>query len=261
MSGIFISYRREESEGYAGRLRDRLVQEFGQEHVFMDVDTIEPGVDFIDVVEKAVAAVDVLLCVIGKKWLTIEDKDGNRRLENPTDLVRLEVAAALKRNIRVIPVLVWGATMPSANELPSDLSTLTRRNAVELHHTGFHAGVNRLVDTVKKQMGDLVDDAENQDSDEKGISGAPDLNGTWGTGNSTVLFTGVYPNYDYVEYDLQGQAVGQGRAVIQGNVVRSQGFNPIMGQYAGQFQLSGNMMMGNLANPFGNTVPVRLVRQ
>ena len=100
MSGIFISYRRGETGPYAGRLYDRLVQEFGQDQVFMDIGTVDLGVDFVNAIEKAVAAVDVLICVIGTEWLTITDETGNRRLDDPRDFIRLEVASALKRDIR-----------------------------------------------------------------------------------------------------------------------------------------------------------------
>jgi len=109
MSGVFISYRREETAAYAGRIRDRLVQEFGQDQIFMDIDTIELGVDFTKVIDEAVAEVDVLLCIIGRNWLTIEDGNGKPRIDDPTDFVHLEIANAIKRDIRVIPILVKNA--------------------------------------------------------------------------------------------------------------------------------------------------------
>jgi hypothetical protein len=114
VSGIFISYRREETAPYARRLRDRLVQEFGQDQVFMGIDAIALGVDFVKAIEEAVAAVDVLICVMGPEWSTITDESGKRRLDDPNDFIRLEVATALKRDIQVIPVLVKRATLPSA---------------------------------------------------------------------------------------------------------------------------------------------------
>jgi hypothetical protein len=106
MSRIFISYRREDSGASAGRLHDRLREHFGRDNVFMDIDTIEPGLDFTDVIERTVASCDVLIALIGRQWLTSTDAAGQRRLDNPEDFVRLEIAAALKRNIRVIPALV-----------------------------------------------------------------------------------------------------------------------------------------------------------
>ena len=106
MSGIFISYRREDTSPEAGRLYDRLAGHFGKDQVFMDIDTIRPGVDFVEVINDSVASCEVLIAVVGKQWLTSTDEAGNRRLDDPEDWIRLEIAAALGRNIRVIPTLV-----------------------------------------------------------------------------------------------------------------------------------------------------------
>jgi hypothetical protein len=141
---IFISYRREQTSGLAGRLFDRLADRFDETRVFMDVDSIEPGVDFADVITRAVASCDVLLAVIGPGWLTASDEAGQRRLEDPDDLVRLEVEAALARDVRVIPVLVEGAVMPRRKDLPENLATLARRNAFILRHETFRADAARL---------------------------------------------------------------------------------------------------------------------
>jgi TIR domain len=112
---VFISYRRQESSGLAGRLYDRLAARFGDDRVFMDVDTIALGVDFAEVISQVVSSCEVLLAVIGPRWLTVTDEDGRRRLDDPDDLVRLEIAAALKRDIRVIPVLSRGHRFPAAS--------------------------------------------------------------------------------------------------------------------------------------------------
>jgi len=106
MPGIFISYRREDTAGHAGRLFDRLTQHFGKGRIFMDVSDIEPGTDFVEAIDKAVGSCDILIVVIGREWLTCADPGGHRRLDDPNDFIRLEAATALKRNIRVIPVLV-----------------------------------------------------------------------------------------------------------------------------------------------------------
>ena len=127
---VFISYRRQESSGLAGRLYDRLAARFGDDQVFMDVDTIALGVDFAEVITQAVSTCEVLLAVIGPRWLTATDEDGRRRLDDPDDLVRLEIAAALERDIRVIPILVEGAVMPRRQQLPEALAGLARRNAL-----------------------------------------------------------------------------------------------------------------------------------
>jgi hypothetical protein len=151
--GIFISYRRAESAGYAGRIADAFTEHFGEDRVFRDIDSIEPGLDFAEALERAVGSCEVLLAVIGNNWVTAADAAGHKRLENPDDYVRMEIAAALKRNIRVIPVLVQGASMPSADELPDDLAPLARRNAFELHDASWRGEVERLITTLDKVLG------------------------------------------------------------------------------------------------------------
>src|SRR5258708_3801751 len=121
MPGIFISYRREDSAPYAGRLYDWIVQRFGKERIFMDIDTLQPGDDFVDVVEEKVGACDALIALIGKDWLRCLDDEGKRRLDNPEDFVRLEIVSALNRNVRVIPVLLDGTRMPRSHDLPEPL--------------------------------------------------------------------------------------------------------------------------------------------
>jgi hypothetical protein len=146
---VFISYRRQESSGLAGRLYDRLAARFGDDQVFMDVDTIALGVDFADVITQAVSTCEVLLAVIGPRWLTATDEDGQRRLDDPDDIVRLEVAAALERDVRVIPILVDGAMMPRRQELPEALAGLARRNALILRHESFGSDAERLLEEVE----------------------------------------------------------------------------------------------------------------
>jgi hypothetical protein len=150
LSGIFISYRREDSGGHAGRLFDRLRSHFGNDRVFMDVTRIEPGEDFVEAIDRAVGSCDVLLAVIGRQWLTCTDETGRRRLDNPNDLLRLETATALKRNVRVVPVLTQGAKTPSTEVLPEDLKRLTRRQAVELRDTRWDADIADLIKVLEK---------------------------------------------------------------------------------------------------------------
>ncbi|MGC2577178.1 MAG: toll/interleukin-1 receptor domain-containing protein, partial [Terrimicrobiaceae bacterium] len=109
---IFINYRRDDSSASAGRIYDRLNSHFASNHILMDVDNLDPGVDFVDAIEESVGSCDVLIAVIGKHWLISSDEEGRRRLDNPEDFVRIEIATALKRGVRVIPVLVDGALMP-----------------------------------------------------------------------------------------------------------------------------------------------------
>jgi TIR domain-containing protein len=147
-ANIFINYRREDSAGHAGRLFDGLSSHFAG-RLFMDVDTLEPGVDFVEAIEKAVGSCEALIVVIGREWLTIEDRAGRRRLDDPGDFVRLEVESALARRIRVIPVLVQDTPMPRAEELPASLAPLARRNAIELSDARWAYDVDRLARTIQ----------------------------------------------------------------------------------------------------------------
>src|SRR5215831_15533544 len=115
MAKVFISYRREDSAGHAGRIKDRLEHELGRGLVFIDVDRIPLGTNFVTALRDEVAQCDVLLAVIGPSWLEMRDEDGTRRLDNPTDLVRIEIAAALQREISIIPILLDGARVPKAD--------------------------------------------------------------------------------------------------------------------------------------------------
>jgi hypothetical protein len=141
---VFISYRREETAYPAGWLYDRLDDHFGGGQVFKDVDSIPLGDDFMEAITRAVGSCDVLLALIGDRWVGITDERGQRRLDDPDDFVRLEIEAALARNVRVIPVLVDGARMPRADELPDSLTTLVRRQALELSPSRFESDTDRL---------------------------------------------------------------------------------------------------------------------
>ena len=129
---IFLSYRRDDASTYAARLYDSLSDRFGQKRVFMDIDSLEIGKDYAVAIKETVARCDVLLALIGLYWLTAADDEGNRRLENPEDLVRLEVESALARNVRVVPVLVDDARMPKGEQLPGELVGLIRRTGIKL---------------------------------------------------------------------------------------------------------------------------------
>jgi TIR domain len=142
---IFISYRREETAYPAGWLYDRLADRYGGGQVFKDVDSIQLGDDFVEVLTRAVGSCDVLLALIGDEWLTVTDEHGRRRLDDPDDFVRLEIEAALSRNVRVIPILVGEARMPRAEELPGSLAGLVRRQALELSPARFDFDTGRLL--------------------------------------------------------------------------------------------------------------------
>jgi hypothetical protein len=149
---IFISYRRDETDFPASWLYERLVAHFGPDQVFKDVDSIELGDDFAEVIADAVGACDVLLVLIGAQWLAITDEAGRRRLENSDDFVRLEVEAALQRKVRIIPILVGTARMPHADQLPASLGKLVHRQALELDPNRFEADTRRLVRVVEKTL-------------------------------------------------------------------------------------------------------------
>lgn len=142
---IFVCYRHEDSWAYAGWLADALTRQFGKKRVFRDLDC-QRGVDFRDQVDEAIASCVVLLAVIGPRWLRAQDESGRRRIDHPCDLVALEIATALKRGIRVIPVLVGGGRMPREGDLPEQLAELAYRTAIELSDTGWGHQISGLVD-------------------------------------------------------------------------------------------------------------------
>ena len=149
---IFINYRRGDDPGHTGRLFDRLLDVFERERLFLDVDDIAPGVDFIRVLDERLTECDVVLAVIGKGWIDARDATGARRLDDPHDFVRIEIAAALSQGKRVIPVLVGEAQMPRPDELPESLRPLARRNAVRLTHEQFHADVQGLIKAIQQAL-------------------------------------------------------------------------------------------------------------
>ena len=151
MARVFISYRREDSAASAGRIQDRLERELGRDFLFIDVDGIPLGVNFVKVLRQEVAQCGVLLAVIGPNWLDVRDEDGTRRLDNPTDFVRIEISAALQREIPVIPILLDGTRVPKANQLPEDLQELALRNGLNVRHASFHADLDKLIWELKKQ--------------------------------------------------------------------------------------------------------------
>ena len=117
---IFLNYRRDDSEGYVGRLYDHLTDRFPG-RVFRDVTGLRPGEDFVSALDREGVSCQVLLAVIGRRWVSSTDSKGRRRLEDPADILRSEIVHALQRNVLVVPVLVGGATMPDAEDLPADL--------------------------------------------------------------------------------------------------------------------------------------------
>ena len=150
--GIFISYRRADAGPYARLLQVELAERFPEARVFMDVDSIEAGLDFVEVIRDAVGSCHVMVVVIGQQWVTLTDEEGGRRLDDPGDYVRLEVRTALRRGVRVIPVLVDGAKPVSQRQLPDDLRKLARLNALEVSCDRYRYDADRLAGLIDRAL-------------------------------------------------------------------------------------------------------------
>ena len=150
-SRIFISYRREDSSGHVLALLPALRGHFGADRIFKDTDNIPPGADFLKFIKSELESCSVLLAIIGREWLNIQDpRLKTRRLDNPDDFLRVEVSSALKNErIRVIPVLIERAAMPGAQDLPSDLPELAFRNAIELSDVRWDSDIRLLIDAIE----------------------------------------------------------------------------------------------------------------
>ncbi len=229
---IFISYRRDDSAGYTRALYDRLVRQFSKERVFMDLDAIEPGIPFDESIQRALDQCEVLLVVIGKRWM---DKQGvvAPRINDPEDFVRFEIAAALSRNIRVIPVLLDGASMPIEEELPEPLRALARHNALEVSNSRFDADIETLIGVIRTVVDDTGESVTLSADVAKNTSGLidqnlrPDINGDW-----TTDVTYDWPNARYVEkFDFRGEGaevhgtasfLGVKRGILEGSVKKDE---------------------------------------
>jgi TIR domain len=151
VSKVFISYRREDAAGYAQAIYGQLEHHLPRDQIFMDVDTVEPGIDFVSRIVQGVSESDVLIALIGKRWKG-ERENAAPRIHDPEDFVHLEIVAALSRDIRVIPVLVDGASMPRLEELPLSLQPLVRRHALELSNTRFRFDLERVSQAVQRAL-------------------------------------------------------------------------------------------------------------
>ena len=143
---VFLSYRRADSRGYAPLVRDRLISAMGKQNVFMDTSSLHDGENFVTALDQAIKSADVVLVMIGPEWLDIRDENGDRRLDDPQDFVLREVELALQQSIRVIPVLVGGARMPSEAELPETIRMLAWRHARELDDGHWDYDCDRLIE-------------------------------------------------------------------------------------------------------------------
>ena len=165
---IFISYRANDTAGETGKLVDSLKQYFFEEQIFVDIDKIEPGVDFTEAIAKSLESCDVMLAIIGPGWQGINAANNSSRINNPNDWVRLEISTALKRNIRVVPVLVDGAELPTMEQLPEDLQPLLRRQAYEISNKRWKYDTEELIRFLIKSCGitpkPLVEPAKQESS-------------------------------------------------------------------------------------------------
>lgn len=145
MGGIFISYRRDDSRGTAGRLYDDLTERFGKDRVFRDIDALGIGVDYAVAIHDFIAGCDGIVVVIGNHWVDARDGEGRRRLEDPTEVLTAEIVTALERGKPVLPVLVEDAEMPPASQLPAALAPVSRLNALRISDDRWDYDVGRLV--------------------------------------------------------------------------------------------------------------------
>lgn len=168
---IFINYRKDDSRWNTQALYNGLLNYFPKETIFKDFNNIQPGEDFFDSISSALGQCKVLLVVISKNWLTATDAEGNNRLEDPNDFVRIEIATALKRRIRVIPVLFDNMEMPKPGALPEDLQALTRRQYISISDTRFDTDLQRLAEAIKRKEDEgttlLPIEFESETDDEK----------------------------------------------------------------------------------------------
>jgi WD40 repeat protein len=158
--GIFISYRREDAAPYARLLQKELRERFPDARVFMDLDSIEAGVDFVEVIQQAVSSCAALVALIGRQWATLTNEAGDRRLDNPDDFVRFEIQTALERGVRVIPVLVDDARPLRQQELPAELHKLPRLNALELSYGRYDYDAERLFGLIQRVLAEVSERKE-----------------------------------------------------------------------------------------------------
>src|SRR5680860_986526 len=150
---VFVNYRRNDTRHVAGRLRDLIVARFGKGSVFVDVDSIEPGLDYVTAIDTAVGSCDVMLVLIGDRWLEASDDEDHRRIDDPADRLRIEIESGLRNETGVIPVLVDSASMPTSRDLPTPLVPLARHQSTRLRHESFHNDADHLLGVVERVVG------------------------------------------------------------------------------------------------------------
>jgi hypothetical protein len=239
MAGIFISYRREDAAAQAGRLYDRFTAHFGQDRVFMDIDGIKPGEDFVAVINQRVDNCDVLIAVIGKSWVNVKDEAGRTRLARPSDFVRLELAAAMSREKKIIPVLVDGAEMPRSSALPKVLRDLARRQAFEVSNQRFPSDVDRLIKSLEESV------PPTRASKPRSQSSVP----------SFRIYKGHTCQVSCVAFSIDGSSIASGSAGISGgSEVRY--WRAATGENVATIDYGKNPVSGVAISPNGNLVAI-----
>jgi hypothetical protein len=188
MRDIFISYRRDDTEGESGRLYDELVRQFGGGSVFMDVVDIGAGRDFREAIDESLASCGVFLALIGPSWLDVKDDAGIRRLDDPKDFVRLEIASALKRSLPVLPILVRKARMPKPEQLPDDLKEFTFLSALELTHVHWDSDVEVLIKSLEPYLSKLNNFIDLQSTDDLAGGDPFNITGVWECNDGGIYY-------------------------------------------------------------------------
>jgi TIR domain len=248
--GVFISYRREDTAPYARLLQVEFSERLPDARVFMDLDSIEPGLDFAKVIREAVDSCAVLVALIGRQWATLADEQGHPRLDNPGDFVCFEIQRALQRGVRVIPVLVDGAKPPQQQQLPAGLQELAGINAFELSSSRFRYDADRLLDIIER-AGEAAEAA-------KGSQELPQLAGRWR--DNFGYWVQIQQNgatITTVTTDANGNTVSHGQGTIKGRTISYLASSPNGQVLQGELKVSpdGNMIQGRIdVSMFGTPV-------
>lgn len=194
MGAIFISYRRSDSIGIVGRIFDKLAEHFDERDVYMDIDTIPTGVDFVQHIYEGVTRADVVLAVIGKTWLSARTRKG-RRLDDPNDFVRIELETALRQNIPIIPVLLGSTQMPKVEQLPPSLQGVTQFNASHIDVArDFHVHMERLIKNIELLSPQTEENFNLESEGDNELQSDDELPGT----QSEKIISGLYQESDTV---------------------------------------------------------------
>jgi len=239
--GVFLSYRREDAAPYARLLQIQFRDQLPDVHVFMDLDSIEAGLDFAEVIRGALDSCAVLVALIGRQWATLADKEGHPRLNDPHDFVRFEIQRALQRGVRVIPVLVDGAGPLRQEELPAELHELALLNAFELSYDRYQYDADRLLELIQR-VAEAAEAAE-------GSQELPQVAGRWR--DNFGYWVHIQQNgaaITTVTTDASGNPVSQGQGTVEGRKITYTASSP-----------NGQVLQGELkVSPDGNTIQGRI---